>query len=483
MANQNVWLIDNFNGGLADQDDAGIAGSFAFGESLNYRENPTYLTGQDAPSLNSTTIIEGLVKWILQSGSDIFAYDDGGKVYKKGTPWTKVRTNTQTGVGNGFAVMGSNLYYASNAKLGKSDTAFAAPDDSAQTFQDGSAGTWHPMKLFGGAGGLCIGDGRYIAVLDYDGTTFYDGTSGSGNDLTLPLDVKVKCLEVWNDYLVIGTFKGTNSYDDNVAEIFFWDGTSTSYNFSINLNESGVHQLLASPSGLMIQAGIRGNVYVYNGGAPVLVKRLPTFAQSGTAYNEMFPGAVTNFKGVALLGGPGFKADTGSYVGTWSYGVNNKNYAHSLNLDYLLSTGNKTGANRYIGAIHAANDTALYISYRDGANYGIDLANTNNKVAMCLFRSLWFDGGQPFSEKNFKTFYLNFEQMAANETITLKYRTDTDSSFTTMGAVTSTGENFLETNAGIKCRRIQIQVELSGTNNTLCELRSIAAPFSVLEAN
>ena len=55
MANQNVWLIDNFNGGLADQDDAGIAGSFAFGESLNYRENPTYLTGQDAPSLNSTS--------------------------------------------------------------------------------------------------------------------------------------------------------------------------------------------------------------------------------------------------------------------------------------------------------------------------------------------------------------------------------------------------------------------------------------------
>jgi len=478
---KNIWLIDNFTGGLSDQDDKGITGSFAWGEQLDFRSNPSVLTGVDAPAKNTTTIIEGLPKWMVQLGANIFAYDAGNKIYKAGSPWTKVYTNAQTGIGNGMAVMGSNLYYASNAKLGKDDGTFGAPTPTAQTFQDGSANSWHPMKVFGGAGGLCIGDGRYVAVLDYDGVTFYDGTTGGGSDLTLPLDVKVKCLEVFNDYLVIGTYKGTNSYDDNVAEIFFWDGTSTTYNFSLNLNESGVHAMISSPFGLIIQAGVRGNLYLYNGGSLVKIKQIPTLTQTGTTYNEIFPGAITNFKGLPHIGTAGVKTDTAGYTGVWSWGTNNKNYPYVMNYDYAISTGTQTGTTALIGCVFAANDTKLYVGWRDNATYGIDLINTTNKVATAKYRTLYFDGGVQFIEKMFKVFHFTFDQMAANETITVKYRKDSETSFTTIGAISGSGPDYLEVNRGIKCRRLQLQIEFTGTNNTLAKLRSIAAPYDVIE--
>jgi len=470
----NIWLIDNFTGGLSDQDDVGIRGSFDYGEQLDFRSNPSVLTGQDKPSKNTTTIIEALPKWMTLLGSDVFVYDEDGKIYKKGTPWTKVHTNTETGVGNGFASMDGNLYYASNAKLGKDDGTFAAPADAAQTFKDGATGAWHPMKVFGGAGGLCVGDGRYIAVLDYDGVTFDDEA------LTLPVDVRVKSLEVWNDYLVIGTYKGTNVYDDNEAQLFFWDGTSSTYNYSLSLNESGIHALLASPSGLMIQAGIRGSVYIYNGGVPMLVKRIPSLARDGVTYNEIYPGAVTNFKGIPLIGVAGDGDDTTSVKAVYSWGTDNKNYPHVMNRDFLISTGTKTGATCQIGLVKALNDTNLYIGWRDNATYGVDLVNTGNKVASAIYRSLWFDANIGFTEKDFKAFFITMgDDMAANETITLKYRKDTETAFTTIGAVSSAGTNFYEFNYGIKARSIQLQLELAGTNNTLPTIKSIGAIYDV----
>lgn len=465
---ENLWLIKNFSGGLADEDERGIPGSFRYGEQLDYRGDPSYLTGVNAPTKNSGTVIPALPKWIEKYGTDIYVYAGDNHIYKKGSPWTDEHTNGQTGVGNGMAVMGSILYYASNAKLGSYNG--AAWTDSAQNFANGTAGEWHPMKVFGGAGGLCIGDGRNIAVLDYDGVTW-------DNDvLILPLGERIKCLEIFGDYLAIGCWRGTNIYDNNEAHIYLWDGTSSTYNHKITFQESGIHALLNTPNGLMIIAGIKGNVYMYNGGGVSLLKQLPGITKNGTTYIEPYPGAITIYRGLPLIGVAGAGDDTAAYKGVFSWGSINKNYPETLNYEYLISTGTKTGTTCFIGTIKAVSDQELYIGWRDNTSYGVDLIHATNKVASCTYETLWFDGKIPFQEKDFKTFILTFNDLANGESITLKYRKDTETSWTTIGVVSNTGnpaENFYKFNYGIKARRVQLQVILAGTNNTLPKLRSV----------
>jgi len=472
MPKRNLWLIDEFSGGYSDQDNKGILGAFAYGQSIDFRTTPGSFTGGNIPIKNTTTIIEALPKWICKLGASVYAYDADGKIYKSGTPWTKVRTNGQTGVGNGMGIMGTNLYYAANAKLGKDDGTFGAPNDSFQTFTSGTAGDWHPMKLFGGAGGLCIGDGRYIATLDADGSTW------AATDLTLPLNKKIKCLEVWNDFLVIGTYEGTNAYDNNSADLFLWDGISSTYNSVINLNDSGIHALLTTPYGLLICAGVRGNVYFYNGGVPTLIKRIPDQGLTRSSYNEIYPGAVTNFGGLAMIGTAGGGADASALKGVFSWGTVNKNYPMTLGYDYVLSTGHTTGATVYTSAVAAVNDTNMYIGWRDDTSYGIDLVNSSNKATSAVYRSLWFDAGLPYSQKDFKTFVVQMTALAANETITLAYRKDSQSSFTTIGAISSAGEDFIEFNHAITCRRIQLQVTLAGTT-TSPTIEALSAIFDI----
>lgn len=466
----NLWLINNFSGGISDEDQRGIAGSFRYGEQLDYRTDPSVLTGVEAPTKDTAAVIVSLPKWIVKYAGDVYCYAANNHIYKEGSPWTDENTNGQTGVGNGMAVMGSILYYASNARLGSFNG--AAYTDSAQTFANGAAGEWHPMKVFGGAGGLCVGDGRNIAVLDYDGVTWDDDT------LVLPLGERVKCLEVYGDYLAIGCWRGTNIYDNNEAHIYLWDGTSSVYNHKITLQESGVHSLLNTQYGLLISAGIKGNLYMYNSGGLSQLKQLPGVTKNGTTYVENYPGAITMYKGLPLIGAAGAGDDTTAYKGVFSWGSINKNYPATLNYDYLISTGTKTGTTCLVSAVTAVSDQELFIGWRDGANYGIDKVHTSNKVASATYESLWFDGRIPFQTKDFKAFLLTFNDLATGESITLKYRKDTQSAWTTIGAVTRTSdgpENFYEFNYSIRARRLQLQIILAGTNNTLPKLRSVGA--------
>jgi len=464
---KNIWLQDNFTGGISEDSIRGIRGAFAYGEKIDFRTDPSVFTGTYLPTKASSTVIAALPKWIVQFGGSIWAYGADGHLYKSGSPWTDEHTNTQTGVGNGLGVMGTNFYYAADAKLGKFTGAVYT--DAFQTFTTGTAGSWHPMKLFGSAGGLCIGDGRYVAVMDYDGVTF------TASALTLPLNTVVKCLEVFGDYLVIGTYEGTNVYDNNVASLYFWDGTSSTYNFKIELNESGIHALQNTPNGLMIVAGVRGNVYVYNGGSVTKICRIPTFARTGATYNEIYPGAIAQNGGLTMIGAAGAKTDTTSKTGIFSWGTFNKNYPNVLNLDYLISTGTKVGTTCLIGAVSIVNDTSVYIGWRDGASYGVDLVSTANQNSSCLMQTLYFNGKLPFVEKMYKQFFLTFNTLRTGESITLAYRKDSETSFTTIGAVSSVGEDFVRFDYAIKCRSIQFQITLAGTNNTLPSVKSVGA--------
>jgi hypothetical protein len=128
---------------------------------------------------------------------------------------------------------------------------------------------WHPMlvsfndnKLYGGAG-------KFVFSLDEaSGSTFAPGTASTytwtAQALDLPPNYRIKSLEELGNNLMCGTWMGSAIDDFEVADIFPWDRSSSSFGSPIKLKENGANALLTVNNLLYIFAGIGGTIYISN---------------------------------------------------------------------------------------------------------------------------------------------------------------------------------------------------------------------------
>lgn len=117
---------------------------------------------------------------------------------------------------------------------------------------------FHPMKEVNLV--LYIGDGNQVAQID--GTTF----SASAVDVKTPL--RVKSLGKVLTSLLIGTY-----IDDNVnkTELFRWNTFTHSFDVSNEIDEVGVNAIINTDTFVLVQAGRRGRLYVYDYNTNTLV--------------------------------------------------------------------------------------------------------------------------------------------------------------------------------------------------------------------
>lgn len=454
-----VWRINRWFGGLSTGSKRGVDGSFTFGQGLDFRSDPDLLQANYAMSKNSSTNVTGLPKWFVQNGTVYYAYADDGKIHSNAGSWASLRTVGNSS-GQGLEIFNDYLYYAQNAQLGRYGVLSGAPafTDNYQTLDTDTL--WHPCKVF--LNKLCVGHGRKLATLDSSGTW----TSAA---ITLPIDWKIKCLEVRGDFLYIGAWKGTAITDYEIGALFAWDGTTTTWNTVEFINESGVNSLFNQNDGLYISAGTRGNLYQLAGGKFVKIKRVPLIGAG--KYAEIFPGAMTGFNGILHFGLAGVTDSTTVYQGVYTWGQVEKNYPMVLNFDYPVSTGTVTGTGVKIGAVYGASPTKLFVGWKDGANYGIDLISTSTTQTTVILESIIFDANRPTVSKLFKEIRLVYKPFTASESITVKYKADRDTSFTTL---TSSAETldvtnkydcypFIDaTNGGFtRAKELQLRLELN----------------------
>lgn len=333
----------------------------------------------------SAATIDSLPLWIVKnpaSPANLYAVSLNGKMWQSadsGDSWTTLTGITAGGTGQGLAIWKDYLFLAYGAGIDVYGPLSGSASWSKAWKTDVTSATWQPMLVSKLDGKLYIGMDRYVASLEeVAGQNFAPGTGGtftwsggnsSGSALDLPEDYKVKCLAELGNNLMVGTWQGSNLYDLKIADIFPWDGTSTTYGNPIVLNENGVHAMININNYLYILAGLEGNIYKSNGVSASLIGKIPRSMADYTAgkYLVPYPGAICEYKGKLTFGVSGDGTST-TIGGCGVYSLSETAKGNILNLEHTIST-TSDGSDEIlqIGSLLPITRDQLVVGWRDGS--------------------------------------------------------------------------------------------------------------------
>jgi hypothetical protein len=166
--------------------------------------------------------------------------------------------------------------------------------------------------------------------------------------------------------------------------------------------------------------------------------------------------------------------------GVYSWASHSDQYSKTLNMDYAISTGTTTGTTTQVGCLIATNTTDLYVCWKDGSSYGIDLIDGSGVQGTALYESLVHDNGKPFKRKHYFNFKITLaEALATGEKIEMFYKKDRGS-WVSIGTMDfSVDGAILEKNfkPDIKARELEVKLEFTNTNNTGPDVDSALIDF------
>jgi len=429
-----VLVQKYFNGGISDSSREGLRGAFFFAKNLNIFSEPTELTLMPASAKESGAIVVDLVKWIVSGtpyDTNTYAIGDTGKFYKRTSAgsWSVLQT-TSNCVGQGMEMFNDYIYYTQNTQIGRYGLLSGTPTftDAWQTgLNDTSGSKFAPIKAF--ANGLAVGHGNKLG--------WWDGTVWTLAKLTLPPGFNIRSLEVIDEYLAIGTWVGTSITASENGYVFFWDGTTAGYDFFVQIPEGGVNALLNSRNRLLTIAGSNGIVYL-NYRPFQKVHKIPKLEYSKNL--EVYPGAVTNWKGLANLGVAGSTDSTSIEQGVYEWGAKSDRYTETLNFGYTISTGTTQSTTLQIGAVKGIGSFML-VGWRDNTTYGVDkIIQTASPFAAGRFESMIFDDNRPYQDKLAITLKATHTALVSGHSVQLGYKTNRASSYTTATANSTVGD-------------------------------------------
>ena len=333
---------------------------------------------------------------------------------------------------------------------------------------------WHPIAKF--LQMLVIGNERYVAT--------YEATLYEPNLITLRSGDRVRCFGLWNEYLAIGTTRGTNIYDQDAGRVYFWDGTADTYNFFIDVPEGGVNALFGSKGKLYIFAGYQGDILEYSSGSVATkIDRVPKITND--KYIEVYPGGVTMWKSL-LRFGVGNSDSSDVERGVYTYGSLNSRYDESMSFDHILSTGNY-GSTVKIGLLMIVNKKLL-IGWQDNVAYGVDYVDSSNDVYPSgTIEFMIEDEDVMWKEKRALTIVADFEPLASGESVYIKYKLNRSSSwvYNSDGATTTalaTKSRLVLSTGGNTYNELQYAVDLATTTTTSPKLLGVAVEIDRLES-
>ncbi len=384
--------IENFNmGGIADSKWSGIKNSLYKFIGFDPHSLPGLLkVAQKLVAETTGTEPTELCKVAMNSsnGAQYWFSSTSGKIWERPTTGTWRLVHTTTPAAGAAGCLGaaeyrgriwwftqSRAHYITTALADDNNWAVDVVED-AETFGVTDA-SFHPtveQNLV-----LYIGDGNQLAQID--GTTF------SANALDIKTPLRIKSLGKIGTDVLIGTYVA-----DTVTktELIRWNTYSVSFTTSDPIDEVGINAFLPGDNFVFVQAGLSGNIYVYNGAELELYKKIPG-DYSPTKYGSVNPYSVASLGGEILFGfsnGAGNPADQGVY----RYARNSRNYPYILDMPYPISE--RSGSDFLlsgveIGAILVVGFD-LYVAWKNNAGagtYGVDKLDYSTKLNGAYFES------------------------------------------------------------------------------------------------
>ncbi len=468
-----ILLISEFGGGISENPKKGLVGSFRFARGFDIHSDPGTLKVSPASTKDSGTVVTDLIMFGTSNtvNSNLYFLGSSGCLYKKASGvYTKLATYSNA-QGMGFFTGTNKVIFCSGDTEYKLDPA----TDAITTGRTLNSADYHPVEAF--LDKVFIGNGREL--ISTDGSGIDENSSTVGGGITVEYGYKIKCLKNIGDFLFIGCASDNSSS----AKHYLWDGTSEDYNYSKTLKgEDGINACEVSDDGtVMVSVGKKGHLYQLTGVDSPLVPKNPLPRIEADKTIEVYPGAMTNHQGRILFGlsaGTSVTAEKGVY----SWASHSSQYQKVPNLDYSISTYTTTGTTAQVGMVMSADTNSLYIGWRDGTSYGIDLIDGTGVQAMAIYESLIHDNGVPFVKKFYKEFKVNLAKaLASGEVITSYYKKDRGSwvslgtiDFAADGAVS---EKTFKPAGQLKAKEMEVKLAIANSSTTAPDIDSEAVDF------
>lgn len=395
MATQNNLIpIQNFNlGGLAFSKWSGNKNSLYKFIGFDPHTTPGLLKVAQKLTKDSGTTINEFCKVGVNCSNGIRYWFSSLSGYiwqeKAGVYSLVYTTSTTAGTStcSGAAEYQGYLYWATQSRLHripidgvKADgsanwTANAVPNWANFTKTDAD---FHPMLAHPVTLVLYIGDGNYVAQVD--GNTF------SANALDIKTPLRIKSLGIIGSDLLLGTYVA-----DTVTktELIRWNTWSVSFTNTDTIDEVGINAFLPADNSVFVQAGLAGNIYVYDGEKLELYKNIPG-DYSPTKYGSVNPYAVANFGGQILFG---FSNGSGNPADQLVYRIARHNRDHPYIMDQPYPISERSGddfllSDIEIGAILVSGFNIYVSRYNQVTDdVGIDKLDWSTKLDGAYYES------------------------------------------------------------------------------------------------
>lgn len=376
-----AYIFKGQFGGLADSKYSGIEGSFYRCVGVDGHSTPGQLKVHQKLTKDSGSTVDAFVKVSLaaSNGYSFWFSATSGKIWARASngTWTLAYT-TVAGAGthgcSGAMEFNGYIYWATQSRLHRiaianADDAWASVDLNWATFTATDA-DFHPMAIQDLT--LFIGDANLVAEVSSAG-------SFTANVLDLKTPYRIKTMIPYDIDLLIGTYIADTV---NLTEIIRWDTVSTSWNTSDPIEEVGINSFIRDDNYVYANAGLAGNMYLYDGSRLIPYKKVPG-TYSSTAYGSVHPNASANFKGIPVFG---FSNGSGNPAleGVYSFGSYSRDYPKVMDLSWVISQDLTSGVE--IGAITVLGFD-LMVSWKEGSNFGVDKIDYTAKYASAYVES------------------------------------------------------------------------------------------------
>ena len=474
MASTSIQL-GNFNqGGLSDSRWSGISNSFYKMTGLDPHTSPGLLkVAQKLTKISSTTITAFCKERVVSSNGCVywFSYTDG-KIWQQ-----TISTNafilvyTTVAAAGGHGCLGAceyqgYIYWATESRLHR---IAATGNITAALWTANVALNWktftitdalfHPMHENTGTQVLYIGDGNYVAQVDAG--TF------TANALDIKTPLRVKSLGQIGTDLLVGTWVADTI---TKTELIRWNTWSVSFTNSDPIPETGINAFIPADNFVLVQAGLAGNIYSFDGSVMELYKKIPG-DYSPTKYGYVHPSSVGNLNGQILFGmsnGTGNPCDLGVY----RLALYDRKYPLMLDFPYPISERSGTAlvtTGIEIGGI-AVSGFNVYIAWKNGTTYGVDKIDYFNKLdgAYLETRIMSLNRDMLSTMNNLN---LNYYEIPASCNITLAYDKNY-AGYVNMIAIKDTQRNTISSEEGVEASSLSVKATFTTSVNTCPSIES-----------
>lgn len=448
--------ISNVNmGGIADSAYAGGKNSVDDMLGFDIHDESGILKVSQALTKDNGALTLSTMRVMLPCSNGLtYIFGLNGEIWSRtsGAVYTLEATSTN-GQNDGAAEYQGYIYYFSASWIGRWQigTAWSTRTEHFQAL----SGADRPTTILNGV--LYFGNGYKLGQIDAGVVTL--------NALTLETNYQIKCLGQMGTDLLVGTSNSTGQQ----TQIFRWNTWSVSFTNSDPIPETSINAFLPMDNVILLNAGVNGNIYIYDGNKLELYKKIRLDA--GSAATSVFRNAVVNFKGKALFG----------LSVVFSLARTNRSYPYVLNKEVGMSSGVYTSG--IIWAMCQPSASYYLVGWTQGGVTTIDKYDTTAKFTGAYIKSRMITVDR-FDLNTYGDFKVGWRTKPANTSFTL-YTAKNNGSLTAIDAsdqLSDTDRNIDYAKSDIgDAVNLQVAVYVTPSGNNAPEIEAIEVGLTTID--